>query len=136
MIFSVCLFSYVTEVLGGTGEAAATPAFIKQEQGPGGDASAADAAAAAIPATGEEENVDADGDVDMDGARGTKRSASQSGGGAGGDDARRRKKKKKLPGPPLPKNALMQLNEIKPGLVYNLLSQSGQWASLLLLSLL
>nr|2L3C_A Chain A, Double-stranded RNA-specific editase 1 [Rattus norvegicus] len=29
------------------------------------------------------------------------------------------------PGPVLPKNALMQLNEIKPGLQYMLLSQTG-----------
>ncbi|XP_039979084.1 double-stranded RNA-specific editase 1-like isoform X1 [Xiphias gladius] len=37
----------------------------------------------------------------------------------------RPKKRKKVPGPILPKNALMQLNEIKPGLQYNLLSQTG-----------
>ncbi|XP_078259709.1 double-stranded RNA-specific editase 1 isoform X2 [Rhinoraja longicauda] len=37
----------------------------------------------------------------------------------------RAKKRKKAPGPILPKNALMQLNEIKPGLQYKLLSQSG-----------
>uniref|UniRef100_A0A8C5DW59 Double-stranded RNA-specific editase 1-like n=1 Tax=Gouania willdenowi TaxID=441366 RepID=A0A8C5DW59_GOUWI len=35
------------------------------------------------------------------------------------------KKRKKAPGPTLPKNALMQLNEIKPGLQYKLLSQTG-----------
>ncbi|KAJ3592071.1 hypothetical protein NHX12_007201, partial [Muraenolepis orangiensis] len=35
------------------------------------------------------------------------------------------KKRKKTPGPVLPKNALMQLNEIKPGLQYKLLSQTG-----------
>ncbi|KAG7215684.1 hypothetical protein INR49_022039 [Caranx melampygus] len=35
------------------------------------------------------------------------------------------KKRKKAPGPVLPKNALMQLNEIKPGLQYKLLSQTG-----------
>ncbi|KAK5875113.1 hypothetical protein CesoFtcFv8_027636 [Champsocephalus esox] len=35
------------------------------------------------------------------------------------------KKRKKIPGPILPKNALMQLNEIKPGLQYKLLSQTG-----------
>ncbi|XP_029308277.1 double-stranded RNA-specific editase 1-like [Cottoperca gobio] len=35
------------------------------------------------------------------------------------------KKRKKVPGPILPKNALMQLNEIKPGLQYKLLSQTG-----------
>lgn len=37
----------------------------------------------------------------------------------------RAKKRKKTPGPILPKNALMQLNEIKPGLQYKLLSQFG-----------
>ncbi|XP_047433040.1 double-stranded RNA-specific editase 1-like [Mugil cephalus] len=37
----------------------------------------------------------------------------------------RPKKRKKLPGPVPPKNALMQLNEIKPGLQYKLLSQTG-----------
>ncbi|XP_042369815.1 double-stranded RNA-specific editase 1-like, partial [Plectropomus leopardus] len=35
------------------------------------------------------------------------------------------KKRKKVPRPILPKNALMQLNEIKPGLQYKLLSQTG-----------
>lgn len=37
----------------------------------------------------------------------------------------RPKKRKKVSGPILPKNALMQLNEIKPGLQYKLLSQTG-----------
>ncbi|KAG7253692.1 hypothetical protein CRUP_007403, partial [Coryphaenoides rupestris] len=37
----------------------------------------------------------------------------------------RPKKRKKAPGPVLPKNAVMQLNEIKPGLQYKLLSQTG-----------
>ncbi|XP_075873570.1 double-stranded RNA-specific editase 1-like isoform X1 [Nelusetta ayraudi] len=37
----------------------------------------------------------------------------------------RPKKRKKVPGPVLPKNALMQLNEIKPGLQYKLVSQTG-----------
>lgn len=37
----------------------------------------------------------------------------------------RPKKSKKAPGPVLPKNALMQLNEIRPGLQYRLLSQTG-----------
>ncbi|XP_068165893.1 double-stranded RNA-specific editase 1-like isoform X2 [Antennarius striatus] len=37
----------------------------------------------------------------------------------------RPKKRKKVPGPILPKNALMQLNEIKPGLQYRLQSQTG-----------
>uniref|UniRef100_A0A8D3AB21 Adenosine deaminase RNA specific B1a n=1 Tax=Scophthalmus maximus TaxID=52904 RepID=A0A8D3AB21_SCOMX len=37
----------------------------------------------------------------------------------------RPKKRKKVPGPILPKNALMQLNEVKPGLQYKLLSQTG-----------
>uniref|UniRef100_A0A6Q2Y4B0 Adenosine deaminase RNA specific B1a n=1 Tax=Esox lucius TaxID=8010 RepID=A0A6Q2Y4B0_ESOLU len=63
------------------------------------------------------------------------------GGSAGGGGGRKRpleegnnghhnnkyrpKKRKKTPGPILPKNALMQLNEIKPGLQYKLLSQTG-----------
>ncbi|XP_035376615.1 double-stranded RNA-specific editase 1a [Electrophorus electricus] len=37
----------------------------------------------------------------------------------------RPKKRKKAPGPVLPKNALMQLNEIRPGLQYCLASQTG-----------
>lgn len=37
----------------------------------------------------------------------------------------RPKRRKKAPGPTLQKNALMQLNEIKPGLQYKLLSQTG-----------
>ncbi|XP_050950864.1 double-stranded RNA-specific editase 1a isoform X3 [Labeo rohita] len=37
----------------------------------------------------------------------------------------RPKKRRKPQGPILPKNALMQLNEIKPGLQYKLLSQTG-----------
>lgn len=37
----------------------------------------------------------------------------------------RPKKRKKASGPILPKNALMQLNEIKPGLQYKLFSQTG-----------
>ena len=68
----------------------------------------------------EEEVVDGEGDVDME--RGTKRAYP---GGDGDNAARRRKKKKKVPGPPLPKNALMQLNEIKPGLQYKLETQAG-----------
>lgn len=36
-----------------------------------------------------------------------------------------RPKKRKVPGHVLPKNALMQLNEMKPGLQYKLLSQTG-----------
>lgn len=36
-----------------------------------------------------------------------------------------RHKRKKLHGPPIPKNALMQLNEIKPGLQFEFVSQSG-----------
>ncbi len=71
--------------------------------------------------TGEgEENIDGDGDTDME--RGVKRAFP--GGEADGNN-RRRKKKKKVPGPPLPKNALMQLNEIKPGLQYKLMAQAG-----------
>ncbi|XP_063067773.1 double-stranded RNA-specific editase 1-like [Engraulis encrasicolus] len=37
----------------------------------------------------------------------------------------RSKRRKKAPGPVLPKNALMQLNEIRPGLQYRLLNQTG-----------
>lgn len=37
----------------------------------------------------------------------------------------RPKKRRKMQGPVLPKNALMQLNEIKPGVQYKLLSQTG-----------
>lgn len=37
----------------------------------------------------------------------------------------RSKRRKKAPGPMVQKNALMQLNEIKPGLQYKLLSQTG-----------
>ena len=50
-------------------------------------------------------------DIDME--RGLKRPFPSD----GEANSRRRKKKKKVPGPPLPKNALMQLNEIKPGLM-------------------
>ncbi|XP_056670524.1 double-stranded RNA-specific editase 1 [Monodelphis domestica] len=45
--------------------------------------------------------------------------------GANGHPKFRAKRRKKVPGPVLPKNALMQLNEIKPGLQYQLLSQTG-----------
>ncbi|XP_064419489.1 double-stranded RNA-specific editase 1 [Latimeria chalumnae] len=45
--------------------------------------------------------------------------------GNNGNSKFRPKKRKKIPGPVLPKNALMQLNEIKPGLQYKVLSQSG-----------
>ncbi|XP_039768722.1 double-stranded RNA-specific editase 1 isoform X5 [Ornithorhynchus anatinus] len=45
--------------------------------------------------------------------------------GNNGHSKYRIKKRKKTPGPVLPKNALMQLNEIKPGLQYKLLSQTG-----------
>ncbi|XP_013394719.1 double-stranded RNA-specific editase 1 isoform X2 [Lingula anatina] len=41
------------------------------------------------------------------------------------DGGGKKKKRKKTSGPPLPKNALMQLNEIKPGLQYKVMSQSG-----------
>ena len=53
--------------------------------------------------------------------RGTKRPL------ADGDSGQRRrmKKKKKMPGPALPKNALMQLNEMKPGLQFQLVGQNG-----------
>ena len=68
---------------------------------------------------GDQSAIDEDGDVDME--RGLKRPFPADADGM----TRRRKKKKKLPGPPLPKNALMQLNEIKPGLQYRLLAQTG-----------
>ncbi|XP_044532527.1 double-stranded RNA-specific editase 1 [Gracilinanus agilis] len=45
--------------------------------------------------------------------------------GTNGHPKFRAKRRKKVPGPILPKNALMQLNEIKPGLQYKLLSQTG-----------
>uniref|UniRef100_A0A8C9DUQ3 Adenosine deaminase RNA specific B1 n=1 Tax=Prolemur simus TaxID=1328070 RepID=A0A8C9DUQ3_PROSS len=45
--------------------------------------------------------------------------------GNNGHSKYRLKKRRKTPGPVLPKNALMQLNEIKPGLQYTLLSQTG-----------
>ncbi|XP_051695927.1 double-stranded RNA-specific editase 1 isoform X5 [Oryctolagus cuniculus] len=45
--------------------------------------------------------------------------------GSNGHSKYRLKKRRKMPGPVLPKNALMQLNEIKPGLQYTLLSQTG-----------
>ncbi|XP_078214908.1 double-stranded RNA-specific editase 1 isoform X7 [Callithrix jacchus] len=45
--------------------------------------------------------------------------------GSNGHPKYRLKRRRKMPGPVLPKNALMQLNEIKPGLQYTLLSQTG-----------
>lgn len=42
-----------------------------------------------------------------------------------GENGRPSNKKKKAHGPTLPKNALMQLNEIKPGLEFQLMGQSG-----------
>ncbi|XP_010634728.1 double-stranded RNA-specific editase 1 isoform X1 [Fukomys damarensis] len=45
--------------------------------------------------------------------------------GSNGHSRYRLKKRRRMPGPVLPKNALMQLNEIKPGLQYTLLSQTG-----------
>ncbi|KAM6222376.1 double-stranded RNA-specific editase 1 isoform 2-T2 [Rhynchocyon petersi] len=45
--------------------------------------------------------------------------------GSNGHSKFRLKKRRRMPGPVLPKNALMQLNEIKPGLQYTLLSQTG-----------
>ncbi|XP_028360834.1 double-stranded RNA-specific editase 1 isoform X1 [Phyllostomus discolor] len=45
--------------------------------------------------------------------------------GSNGHAKFRLKKRRRAPGPALPKNALMQLNEIKPGLQYSLLSQTG-----------
>ena len=70
----------------------------------------------AEPVKAEGAAVDADGDTDME--RGTKRPFTE-------DGQRRKKRRKKVSGPPLPKNALMQLNEIKPGLQYSLISQVG-----------
>ncbi|XP_074245550.1 double-stranded RNA-specific editase 1 isoform X4 [Saimiri boliviensis] len=45
--------------------------------------------------------------------------------GSNGHSKYRLKRRRRTPGPVLPKNALMQLNEIKPGLQYTLLSQTG-----------
>ncbi|XP_036093990.1 double-stranded RNA-specific editase 1 isoform X3 [Rousettus aegyptiacus] len=45
--------------------------------------------------------------------------------GSNGHAKFRLKKRRRAPGPALPKNALMQLNEIRPGLQYALLSQTG-----------
>ncbi|XP_040842529.1 double-stranded RNA-specific editase 1 [Ochotona curzoniae] len=45
--------------------------------------------------------------------------------GSNGHAKYRLKKRRRMPGPVLPKNALMQLNEVKPGLQYTLLSQTG-----------
>ncbi|XP_041458711.1 double-stranded RNA-specific editase 1-like [Lytechinus variegatus] len=50
----------------------------------------------------------------------------EDGTGEGKDSKKpRRKKKKTVPGPRLPKNALMQLNEIRPGLAFKTESQTG-----------
>jgi double stranded RNA-specific editase B len=73
----------------------------------------------------EEEDEDDEG-MDSEGDANTERGVKRSFPGTDSDgNNRRRKKKKKVPGPPLPKNALMQLNEIKPGLQYRLVTQSG-----------
>ncbi|XP_007452548.1 PREDICTED: double-stranded RNA-specific editase 1 isoform X1 [Lipotes vexillifer] len=56
------------------------------------------------------------------GAAGRKRALDES---SNGPSRFRLKKRRRAPGPALPKNALMQLNEIKPGLQYTLLSQTG-----------
>nr|XP_045245348.1 double-stranded RNA-specific editase 1 isoform X5 [Macaca fascicularis] len=56
------------------------------------------------------------------GGPGRKRSLEE---GSNGHSKYRLKKRRRTPGPVLPKNALMQLNEIKPGLQYTLLSQTG-----------
>ncbi|XP_013394179.1 double-stranded RNA-specific editase 1-like [Lingula anatina] len=62
---------------------------------------------------------DSDGDIEMlPGGRKRPFPDQLDGGG-------KKKKRKKTSGPPLPKNALMQLNEIKPGLQYKVMSQSG-----------
>lgn len=60
-----------------------------------------------------EENVVAQGNTSMLGKR-----KADSANGAGG-------KRRKAHGPPIPKNALMQLNELKPGLEFKFHSQSG-----------
>ncbi|XP_036706684.1 double-stranded RNA-specific editase 1 isoform X2 [Balaenoptera musculus] len=56
------------------------------------------------------------------GGAGRKRALDES---SNGHSKFRLKKRRRAPGPALPKNALMQLNEIKPGLQYTLLSQTG-----------
>ena len=76
-------------------------------------------------AAGEQEEqegttLDPEGDVDME--RGQKRPHGPGDNGPGG---KKGKKKKKMGGVPLPKNALMQLNELKPGLEYKLENQTG-----------
>ncbi|XP_045140401.1 double-stranded RNA-specific editase 1 isoform X2 [Echinops telfairi] len=86
------------------------------------------------------ENRSLDNVAPKDGsALGPGEGAQLSNGGGGGSTSRKRpleegsnghskfrlKKRRRTPGPVLPKNALMQLNEIKPGLQYTLLSQTG-----------
>ncbi|KAB0366096.1 hypothetical protein FD755_014235 [Muntiacus reevesi] len=85
------------------------------------------------------ENCNLDGAPPKDGsAPGPGEGAPLSNGGSGGTSRKRAldegsnghakfrlKKRRRAPGPALPKNALMQLNEIKPGLQYTLLSQTG-----------
>ncbi|XP_022452220.1 double-stranded RNA-specific editase 1 isoform X2 [Delphinapterus leucas] len=85
------------------------------------------------------ENCSLDGAPPKDGsAPGPGEGAPLSNGGGGGAGRKRAldessnghskfrlKKRRRAPGPALPKNALMQLNEIKPGLQYTLLSQTG-----------
>ncbi|XDB47103.1 hypothetical protein AB1E18_000719 [Capra hircus] len=85
------------------------------------------------------ENCNLDGAPPKDGsAPGPGEGAPLSNGGGGGTSRKRAldegsnghakfrlKKRRRAPGPALPKNALMQLNEIKPGLQYTLLSQTG-----------
>ncbi|CAI9176019.1 unnamed protein product, partial [Rangifer tarandus platyrhynchus] len=85
------------------------------------------------------ENCNMDGAPPKDGsAPGPGEGAPLSNGGSGGTSRKRAldegsnghakfrlKKRRRAPGPALPKNALMQLNEIKPGLQYTLLSQTG-----------
>ena len=87
------------------------------------------------------ENRNHDNVSSKEGGAGAEPLSNGSGGGGGGGGSRKRpleegsnghshskfraKKRKKTPGPVLPKNALMQLNEIKPGLQYKLLSQTG-----------
>ena len=57
---------------------------------------------------------------------GQKREFAMVGGQVGDKNKRKRPKKPKISqGPVLPKNALMQLNEIKPGLMYNIGDHEG-----------
>ncbi|CAH1774043.1 unnamed protein product [Owenia fusiformis] len=71
--------------------------------------------------TVESDNMDADGDVTME----TRKRPIEGEVEDSGDEPKKKKKKKKSLGPQIPKNALMQLNEIKPGLEFKLMGQTG-----------